>query len=71
MNRRRYAAAFQNPPNVYVDEEVMEFSDPQARTFLLTFKLALWISPQDMSIFSGVDLLMFTITDVMSYTSVL
>ena len=27
MNRRRYAAAFQNPTDVYVDEEVMEFCD--------------------------------------------
>ena len=27
MNRRRYAAAFQNPTNMYVDIEVMEFCD--------------------------------------------
>ena len=27
MNRRRYAAAFQTPTNMYVDIEVMEFCD--------------------------------------------
>ncbi len=27
MNRRRYAAAFQNPTNMYADIEVMEFCD--------------------------------------------
>ncbi len=27
MNRRRYAAAFHNPTNMYVDIEVMEFCD--------------------------------------------
>ncbi len=27
MNRRRYAAAFQTPTNMYVDKEVMEFCD--------------------------------------------
>ncbi len=27
MNRRRYAAAFQNPINMYVDIEVMGFCD--------------------------------------------
>ncbi len=27
MNRRRYAATFQNPIDVYVNKEVMEFCD--------------------------------------------
>ncbi len=27
MNRHRYAAAFQNPTNMYVDIEVMEFCE--------------------------------------------
>ncbi len=27
MNRRHYTAAFQNPTDMYVDKEVMEFCD--------------------------------------------